>query len=126
MVQLRHSTAKVLHVVHPQPASWHTLFSRMSEVLKVSLVTYEEWVRCLRERLTSCSKNDLESIPALKLLDFFEEVALHLNPATHAMVATEVSVKQAVAGSQALATAKALTPEDAERWLSYWSGLGLL
>lgn len=126
MVQLRHSTAEVLHLVHPRPASWNTLFSRISEVLQAPLVTYEEWLSRLRDQLKSSSKDDLENIPALKLLDFFEEVSLHLNPTTQAMVATEVSVKKAAAESSALADAKEITPEDAEKWLNYWVGLRLL
>jgi hypothetical protein len=79
----------------------------------------------LSERLASLSKEELANTPALKLLDAFRKVHLTLDEDTEAAL-PKVSVDSAVKESPALAGAPEITSEDVDKWLSYWTTIGLI
>lgn len=125
VVELRNSSAEVLHLVHPRPVSWHSIITHISDVLHAPLVTYEDWVNRLGDQLKYLTKEDLENTPALKLLDAFREVKLDLDAETEAIL-PKVSMTVALSESPALANVQELSSESADSWIGYWTRLGLL
>ncbi|TFK51599.1 acetyl-CoA synthetase-like protein [Heliocybe sulcata] len=93
------SLPRTLHVIHPRPVRWTDIMQEVREALvnrelagiapvpvdqsgKVSGVTtqvpltpFNEWIARVQERSTNPTKEDLETIPAIKLLDFFKSLA---------------------------------------------------
>lgn len=98
----------------------------MSEALNAPLVTYDEWVKRLGDQLISLSKEDLENTPALKLLDTYREKQIDQEDADIEAILPKVSVALALSESATFANAQELTPLDAQRWIGYWTRLGLL
>jgi hypothetical protein len=97
----------------------------MSEVLKVPLVTYEEWVDRLGRLLESLSEKELGNIPALKLLHTFRNARLDSDEEIEAVL-PKVSIESAMKESSVLATAPQTTTDDVDKWLEFWTKIGII
>jgi thioester reductase-like protein len=66
--------ATVAHVVNPETISWSalvpTIRSTVGREKKMKIVSYEEWIDELRK--VSLDKEEVERMPAVKLLEFYE------------------------------------------------------
>ncbi|KAJ6479301.1 hypothetical protein C8R47DRAFT_1178494 [Mycena vitilis] len=89
-----------INLVHPRPVPWDRFMSAIAGDPQLPLVSFAEWVEQLQTRTTAATPEDLDNIPAIKLLDFFKAVA------------------QAI--SEAMKSLKPLTDEDTRRWMHYW------
>ncbi len=66
---------QVLHLAHPNPVTWSTIVNPVSEVLRLALVSYSQWLSML-ESDKGCGSVDkaVEIVglkPALQLQEFF-------------------------------------------------------
>jgi thioester reductase-like protein len=66
----------VAHIVNPKTVSWSSLVPAIRNAIgmedKIKIVPYEKWMEELGK--VSLEEVDVERIPAVKLLDFFEEL----------------------------------------------------
>lgn len=128
----------VLHLAHPNPVEWSTLFTAASHELGgLPLVPYTQWV----DRLTQSARADgrdaeasvqqVARSPALRILDFFQEAGLFADVDAGAASAKEgreamgtrrLALDRACSTSATLSELKA-TPLDADNvksWIAYW------
>jgi hypothetical protein len=115
----------MLHIVHPRPLTWRKVFTHMAEVLKVPLVTYGEWVDRLGTILGSLPDKELMNIPALKLLHSFRSVRLDSDEDIEAAL-PNVSIESAMKESLILDTVPQITMDDVDRWLAFWTKIGMI
>lgn len=64
----------VFNLVNPSVASWHALLSAVQARYNVQPVPFVEWIASL-EKIENPSSDDIASMPALKLLDFYRGLA---------------------------------------------------
>ncbi|KAJ6449036.1 hypothetical protein C8R47DRAFT_1265595 [Mycena vitilis] len=102
-----------INLVHPRPVPWDRVMSAIAGDAQLPLVSFPEWVQQLQARSTAATPEDLENIPAIKLLDFFQAVVAGAGN-------TEFSTSKAQAISEAMKSLKPLTEEDAKQWMHYW------
>lgn len=123
IVDFRSSNAQYLHLAHPDPVPWNTAMGAFASLLKVPLVSWDQW---LSELLKDSIKPD--NNPAALLADFFCE-----SPPTgmenregHGMPALDL--KEALKASPTLSDPclPRVGPVDVERWVDFWTCQKLL
>ncbi|KAJ7626109.1 putative aminoadipate reductase [Roridomyces roridus] len=116
------SPPPVLNVLHPWPVLWDTIMEALGRELGLPLAPIAEWVARLRERTTGATGQDLESIPALKLLGFFTAAVLsgRMNTPFETNKVLEVSESMRALSKQPLGK------EDVMRWVAYWGRKGFI
>jgi len=119
---------QTLHIVHPNPVTWDSVFEIFSQELQVPLVSYSTWLSKLKN-----SKLGLEELPAKKLLSFFQGVSessammdQEVDDASEAMGIMRLDTTKAERISESLRNAAQITTEDVKRWSRYWIAKGLL
>ena len=123
IIDFASSDAQYLHLAHPKPIPWNTALGTFASLLKVPLVSWEEWLSNLVEDTTKPDSN-----PAALLIDFFRESPRTgmANREGHGMPALDL--KEALKVSPTLADP--LLPRvgqvDIERWVEFWTHQGLL
>jgi hypothetical protein len=121
LASLRHSTKPILHLIHPNPVSWHSIFSASASILDVPLVTYSTWLT----KLISCKSN--ENVPAIRLLSTFQKSNTNLLDGGHeALGATKLAFTNAEEYMPGLKEERTLDKGDVEAWTRYWQSHGLL
>jgi len=119
------------------PVSWTSIFEGISTAMMpvtggkaLPLVPFSDWFG----KLESCSTDEMERIPGLKLLSFFRKMR-NANDGLR-IVGSEVAYIEA-GGLAILSTDKIqrvsktvreispLSAEDANRWVRYWTSKGL-
>lgn len=121
------SPESVLHLVHPYPVPWAVLSSTASELLKVPIVPFSEWMSMFRDAATQdqsptggeSQAQKLVENPALKIFDFFEKGMAEISELA-------IATDKAVEASRSLKEARVLGREDVERWVGYWRKIGFL
>lgn len=113
----------VLHLVHPKPIPWKTVFVTFSKALRVPLVPFQEWLG----RLTAFGEAHPEGgreVPALRLIEFYKSLG---NMGFDAMVNIEsLSTTKAQSISPTLRNMPPLKDTDADKWLAYWKKSGVI
>ncbi|KAI0691830.1 hypothetical protein BC835DRAFT_1278821 [Cytidiella melzeri] len=122
-----------IHLAHPRPVSWKTLFEPVAKRYNLQPVSFSTWFSKLAE--TAATTEDehpvLDENPAVKLLSFYStcndaiEAALQEHrPFVEAMALPQLDVTKSVtvAAKESLSTEKlkSLGPDDMLRWLGYW------
>ncbi|KAM5543804.1 hypothetical protein V8D89_002421 [Ganoderma adspersum] len=123
-VEMRKSTARTLHLVHPRPVPWKTIIAPIAEELGVLLVPYSEWLTGLEQCAAEGSAGEVDAMranPALRLLDFFRAQGTACSEP-----GVRLSTTRAEQSSGELARMPELTPEDAKRWVAAWRASGFL
>ncbi|KAJ7696821.1 acetyl-CoA synthetase-like protein [Mycena rosella] len=110
-----------INLVHPRPVTWDALMSSMARTAQRPLIPFADWVHQLETRSAHATAEDMENIPGIKLLDFFNAVAVGMGS-----LSTEFSTVKAQALSDAIRSVKSLGTEDAERWIRYWREKGFI
>ncbi|KAF8649496.1 hypothetical protein AX16_005765 [Volvariella volvacea WC 439] len=126
---------KAINVVHPYPIKWNDAIWFINDALveqgiikeHLRTIAFPHWVNRLEERAISATDEVFESVPAIKLKDFYKSFA----DTKYAYPDKEESggfatfeTKKAQAASPAINDLKRLEREDAERWINYWKEVG--
>lgn len=125
-VEMRRSSARTLHLVHPRPVPWKAIIAPIAEELGVPLVPHTEWLAALEQCAVegdSADQVDVDAMrenPALRLLDFFRAQGGGVGSGAH------LSTAEAEQISEELARMPELTPGDARRWVAAWRASGFL
>jgi len=130
VAEMRCSSAQIVHLAHPRPVLWSTLFEAFSEILNIPLVPFAEWLARLeksREALATASTEEeakaIRNNPALQLILFFRDVF-----SKEAMGLPSLSLDEAKKASETLRNENfcPLSVADVELWVSYWRRTGSL
>ncbi|OJJ97165.1 hypothetical protein ASPACDRAFT_33107 [Aspergillus aculeatus ATCC 16872] len=120
IVQRRHeeqnlTRLKVYHIVNPEPKDWDLFAPLVARACKARVVSLEEWVNDLQQISDDASRERLESLPAVPLLEFFKSL-LDQQGATAAPLETT----NAIAHSQVMGTIEPVDFELFKTWLQQW------
>ncbi|RYP70479.1 hypothetical protein DL771_005416 [Monosporascus sp. 5C6A] len=115
------STVQVYHAVNPEDVDWRTLVPTVLRHLGAStrIVSWDDWVRALRQSQHDASLADLKQNPGLKLLDFFESLRVAGDEASRGLV---LDVELSTDKSRTLATLGPVNEEWMGLWLKQWGG----
>ncbi|KAJ2927495.1 hypothetical protein H1R20_g9600, partial [Candolleomyces eurysporus] len=129
LTDIRACSDPFLHFVHPAPIPWNDMVELLSEALLVPQVCYSDWLGKL-EACQSLSQSEIESNPALKLLEFYQSVS-KLPPVSdnaEAFGFPHLSTTLAAQRARSLhpPVLQPLDRKDVAAWLSYWKSVGFL
>ncbi|KAG5652630.1 putative secondary metabolism biosynthetic enzyme [Sphagnurus paluster] len=71
----------MLNIVHPRPVEWSNVIADIKTAIKevlerdLDVVPFDDWVSALEAHANTATAETMDSIPALKLLDFFRGVS---------------------------------------------------
>lgn len=134
------SSSPVLHLAHPHPVAWSTLFTAASHALDgIPLVPYTEWFARLTQSARAEGLDAEASVqlvarsPALRILDFFQEAghfadagadagAGSAREGREAMGTRRLAFDRACRASPTLSGLKSapLNAENVRSWIAYW------
>lgn len=135
---MRNTDHPVLHLAHPRPVAWSTLFSAVAQELgDLPLVPYREWVDRLAQSAGS-SVQQVANSPALRLLDFFQAARAYAfagsdsglqvgaKEGREAMGLRRLALDRACHASATLSRLKdtPLDGQNAKSWIEYWEAVG--
>ncbi|KAI5119730.1 hypothetical protein M0805_008660 [Coniferiporia weirii] len=130
VAEMRNSRVQVLHLAHPNPVSWASLFGPISVDLGIPLVPYADWLARLEESRTAGSSGDVginddadaKVNPAILIIDFFRSAAFASQKDGEAMGLKRLALDGALRVSQAMrdAGAQSLSIESVRQWVAYW------
>jgi hypothetical protein len=108
--------ATVAHIVNPRTLSWNSLVSAVLSVLggdNLKIVSYKEWVDTLQK--VSFDKEEIAKKPAVKLLEFFEELLSERGrlPALATVETTKMS--------DTMRDMQPVNEEMIRKWVTMWS-----
>ncbi|KAH8116797.1 hypothetical protein DFH11DRAFT_1687657 [Phellopilus nigrolimitatus] len=132
IVEMRGSPAQVLHLTHPNPVAWDTIFEPASKELGVALVPYPDWLARLEKSYANLSAEEAvetsRNNPALRIVDFFRSANLAASGTEEAMGLKRLSLDEAQRVSQTMRDTRKspLTAEDVRKWVKYWKKIGFL
>ncbi|OBZ79958.1 L-aminoadipate-semialdehyde dehydrogenase large subunit [Grifola frondosa] len=135
LIEMRNSPVPVLHLVHPKPVPWSTIFQYVANTYNIPLVSYTAWLDLLEESNKELEKGEVltkevaNQNPALLLLDFFRAIGSVGDDAySEAMGLARLSVAEAQRVCRGLKDENIvpLGAEDVGRWLAYWKSVGFL
>ncbi|CAK5265509.1 unnamed protein product [Mycena citricolor] len=102
-----------MNLVHPRPVAWDTIMTAIAGTLHLPLIVFSEWIERLERAAVGATAEDLQRVPAIKLLEFFRSAEMR---AGAVRFATSVSQEY----SPAFRDLKPLDLDDAARWIGYW------
>ncbi|KAL8828602.1 MAG: hypothetical protein Q9170_006531 [Blastenia crenularia] len=112
----RKGSARVYHAVNPRTYEWKDLLPTVMDRLdgeKMKLISYGEWVDALRKSAAETfKKQDFGKNPAMKLLDFFEQLPSTKLP--------RLSTAETQKRSKTLREMQAIEAGDMGRWMQQW------
>lgn len=129
------TSSPVLHLAHPNPVAWSTLFAAASRELGgLPLVPYTEWVDRLTQsahadgRDAEASVQQVTKNPALRILDFFQEAGADADAdagakeGREAMGTRRLALDRACCASPTLSGLKSapLDADNVRSWIAYW------
>jgi len=134
IVDFRSACSPFLHLVHPKPVKWDTVFEELASSIGVPLVSFDEWLNKLEsgaKAITAADEVDsLKLNPALRIIDFYRAASAHMRTPNsgEAMGFPTLSMVSAMAASSTLASPslKCLDCTDVQSWVTYWKSVGYL
>ncbi|KAJ7648272.1 putative aminoadipate reductase [Mycena polygramma] len=102
-----------VNLVNPCPVPWDRIMSALASEAQLPLIPLPDWVQQVQVRSSAATAEDVEKIPAIKLLEFFKTVVAGAG-------SIEFSTSKAQAMSEGMKSLKPLTEEDARQWMKYW------
>ncbi|KII87501.1 hypothetical protein PLICRDRAFT_257848 [Plicaturopsis crispa FD-325 SS-3] len=130
-----------LNLVHPRPVSWRTLMTALQEALAretqklLTLVPFAQWFAIVKARAEHATEQDLQSIPSIKLLEFFGELSKadaemrQLSSGAADLEACgfkDLSTTKIQAVSPTMRNLEPVGREDVNAWVHHWSSKGFL
>ncbi|TFK33802.1 acetyl-CoA synthetase-like protein [Crucibulum laeve] len=129
-----------LNLVHPKPVSWKWIITEIKRAMASSIsltagaipfIPFREWFANLENHARNASQEDLKHIPAIKLLDFFRNMAKaeddilkegRIDSESGGLAILRTNKMQSI--SSTLEELLPICAEDAQRWVAYWKSVG--
>ncbi|RDB20302.1 Non-canonical non-ribosomal peptide synthetase FUB8 [Hypsizygus marmoreus] len=139
-VALADETASIgLNLVHPHPVEWNSVIVNMKTAVKdvlnkdLGVVSFHDWFASLEGRAANATAQDMASLPAIKLLQFFrglaqandEDVKLETKGEETGGLPTFSTDKMREI-SATIRDIDQLKADDARAWVGYWHDAGFL
>ncbi|KAJ7596093.1 hypothetical protein C8J56DRAFT_395210 [Mycena floridula] len=128
IMEMRHSRELFLNLSHPEPIAASCVLEPLSEILKVPLVRYSEWLVALEaSRHGALLQNRPDAIgnPALVLLDFYRSAIGRSNGEVFGPAGV-VTLRAMEAAPVLHTLLRQISRTDVENWLRYWCKIGFL
>ncbi|KAJ3729804.1 hypothetical protein C8R42DRAFT_637953 [Lentinula raphanica] len=130
VIELRHSTAEVMNLVHPNPVKWRTIMTELSETLHLPLVPYAEWFGCIESvsREQAMLPVAKPTFGALRLLDMFG-YGVKPHPGFESMgLLPKVVFAQSLKNAPTLEAAQnqQIGKTDIQKWVAKWQAVQFL
>ncbi|KAH9944763.1 hypothetical protein B0H21DRAFT_862505 [Amylocystis lapponica] len=111
----------LVNVVHPRPVPWQEAFGWVNGALGLALpfVPFHSWVKKLEDKAEGIGAVELEAVPAIKILEFYQGIA-KAGQGDNGGGDTLFETVQAERASQTLATLPPLGKEHVAAWIAYW------
>ncbi|KAF8585451.1 acetyl-CoA synthetase-like protein [Ramaria rubella] len=130
LIELRHTSSQVVHLVHPRPVPWMNVIQHVADTLRLPVIPYGEWLS--RLEAMPRTHETLQRNPALHLIDFYR-VSAPLKD-TEGLASKEAmgmaTYETKIAAVEALSLSSKSLPqlgkEDVACWIEYWNGKGAL
>ncbi|KAK0201032.1 putative aminoadipate reductase [Desarmillaria ectypa] len=121
----------VINLVHPKPVPWASIVTQVQHALKedIPVKPASEWFEILESRSQTASSEDIQRIPALKLLAFFREMIQGDNGNDSDQESgglPRFSTSKAEKCSPTMFNVKSIGSEEVEGWIGYWKQVGFL
>ncbi|CCM02156.1 uncharacterized protein FIBRA_04234 [Fibroporia radiculosa] len=126
---------EIVNISHPRPVVWKDVMAAVNGGLGKDLpfAPLDEWVRDVGSVAEGASANDLATIPAIKLLEYYRSIAMLERKAREEQL-REIEVgglpvfqtSRAVKISPTLAALKPLGADDARAWVGHWRSKGFV
>ncbi|CAL1704008.1 unnamed protein product [Somion occarium] len=117
---------ELLTIIHPRPIAWKDIIGSISDALgQLPIVSFPEWFAKLEAISKNASAEDLERIPALKLMPFFRSTA-HENATGRSRMVPKFESKNAQKFSETLRNEPPVSHEHAHAWVNYWKRCGFI
>jgi hypothetical protein len=124
IVEMRFSEQPFLHLAHPDPVTWDSIFRHFSTILNVPIVEYEEWLAKLEEAAND--ERAFANNPAVHLLHFFQSVNKPIaSDGSESLGFPMVETSSAVQVAPSM-RCPSLGKDDVEMWVAYWRNVGFL
>ncbi|KAJ3555456.1 hypothetical protein NM688_g2570 [Phlebia brevispora] len=128
LIVARTKLPELVNLVHPRRVAWHKILEDINKYLLDTpspFISFEEWVGRLEAVSKTATAEDLERVPAIKLLDFFKGLAManafRTTPNTVEAGGTPIfSTDKLEAYSSAIRNLLPLDEEYAKSWVTYW------
>ncbi|EPQ53300.1 acetyl-CoA synthetase-like protein [Gloeophyllum trabeum ATCC 11539] len=129
--------SRTLHLVHPRPVPWTNVIAEgqtaeSTQQAVLPLVPFDKWVELVKKRSNNPSKEDLEKIPAIKLLEFFTYIASgDLEAEKKGLREYEMgnwarlATTEAVKACETMKNMPQIGKRDVDMWIDYWISKGL-
>ncbi|KAI0389196.1 hypothetical protein F5Y17DRAFT_141260 [Xylariaceae sp. FL0594] len=127
------NNVKFYNITHPSPQPWSLFVDALREVIDtptpIQTTSFEEWIRILKARREDNNKNPDDDLPALTLLDYYEEEYARVpssegeensgnNKDKGPIYATEQTIKDLLDGDAA--AVPKLDKQTLKTWLESW------
>ncbi|KAK0463067.1 putative aminoadipate reductase [Desarmillaria tabescens] len=121
----------VINLVHPKPVPWASIVTQVRHALKedISVKPASEWFEILESRSQTASSEDIQRIPALKLLAFFREMIQGDDSSVDDQESgglPRFSTSKAKKCSSTMFNVKSIGSEEVEGWVRYWKEVGFI
>jgi len=113
-----------LHLVNPTASKWDDIFDCIAKKLDVPLIPYSQWISKLKEASTTVKSVQEHSF--LRLLEFYEALNQGSGPEAGEMPLCSTEVARSVCPVLNEEELRDVKAEEIQRWIGYWSSLGLL
>ncbi|TFY63805.1 hypothetical protein EVG20_g6168 [Dentipellis fragilis] len=131
--EFRHSSSEIVHLIHPRPVPWSTVFRAFSSALNIPLIPYADWLARLDKSAEGvqpfADTNEFSNNPALRLLDWFHSAwSDNGAKATEALGFPKLQTVNAKLASPTLADEHLaqVGEKDVLSWVGYWKSSGFL
>ncbi|KAA1470564.1 acetyl-CoA synthetase-like protein [Dentipellis sp. KUC8613] len=131
--EFRHSSSEIVHLIHPRPVPWSTVFRAFSSALNIPLIPYADWIARLDKSAEGvrpfADTNEFSNNPALRLLDWFHSAwSDNSAEATEALGFPKLQTVNAKLASPTLADENLaqVGEKDVLSWVGYWKSSGFL
>ncbi|KAH7913622.1 putative aminoadipate reductase [Hygrophoropsis aurantiaca] len=129
-----------INLVHPRPVTWTSVMQPVSYALSrqsvtgdiLPLIPFKDWFASLETLAKDMNSENIRRIPAIKLLAFMRALAaadtsIRGSGQRNAEAGgfTPFATEKARAVSPTMRELKPLTSEEAERWVQYWTDVGM-
>jgi thioester reductase-like protein/aryl carrier-like protein len=110
---------RVYHLANPHRTSWSQIYPVIESFFKqagveIEIVAYDDWVQALGG--IQLTKENVERVPALKLLPFYES----LRPGVRTTL-PRLAMKEAETVSPTLRAGRAVDAREVRKWLEQWA-----
>ncbi|KIK59187.1 hypothetical protein GYMLUDRAFT_44941 [Collybiopsis luxurians FD-317 M1] len=131
-VFLANAAPIAVNIVHPNPTSWSTVMQHIRQALirekglspnAIPLIPIQQWISDIEQH----SNNPSDDLPALKLLEFFKNVAKADDPSNRgeSMRTTPLKLENVKAVSPRMRKLEPLAETTADQWVKYWIRSGM-